>query len=261
MLTIHPIHAFNDNFIWLLLKDNLAFVVDPGSADAVEQYLQQHPQIQLKGILITHHHHDHTGGIKQLQQKHDNKLTVYGPDNPNIDGINQPLAITPCSPVSINIAQLNTEASVYAVPGHTLDHIAYVIDGNLFCGDTLFSAGCGRLFEGSAEQMHDALIRFKQLPANTKVYCAHEYTQANVNFALAVDPTNKALNDYDAWVTNQRKNNLNTIPTTIAQQLAINPFLRTDNQTIQQSVARYCKQVLATEVDTFAQLRRWKDNF
>jgi hydroxyacylglutathione hydrolase len=150
---------------------------------------------------------------------------------------------------------------VMEVPGHTLDHIAFLGHGIIFCGDTLFSAGCGRLFEGSPEQMHHSLNKIKRLPDSTKIYCTHEYTQANVTFALAVEPNNIALQQYSKWVDEMRTANTPTLPSTLKEQKEINPFLRAHELCVKTAAEAYCKNTLADDVAVFTAVRRWKDEF
>ncbi|MCL1078675.1 hydroxyacylglutathione hydrolase [Parashewanella spongiae] len=257
MISIKAIPAFQDNYIWCITRDNKhAFVVDPGDAEAVTQHLVKH-QMSLAGILITHHHADHTGGITELLNTHGLDIPVYGPLSRHIPQITQPV-----SEGELFIKNINSTAEVLSIPGHTLDHIAYLIEGHLFCGDTLFSGGCGRIFEGTPEQMTDSLSKITKLSPETMVYCAHEYTQSNMEFAVHVDPENKELAEYFNWVKQQRNQNQITLPSTIKQELKINPFLRCDNPLIQQTICReYPLNKLENKTQYFAQLRKWKDNF
>ncbi|WP_076536755.1 hydroxyacylglutathione hydrolase [Shewanella sp. UCD-KL21] len=275
MLSVIGISAFNDNYIWLIHQknSNQAYVVDPGCGQSVLDYLKGSP-LELAGILITHHHADHTGGIAQLQQAFNNKLEVYGPETEHIAGITYPIK----GEALLTLNGLDNALSVISVPGHTSGHIAYFYQpltntnsdsnasdanssGALFCGDTLFSGGCGRLFEGTAEQMANSLAKLADLPPNTQVYCAHEYTAANLKFALQAEPNNKALQQYSQSVTLSRNNNMATIPTTIATELAINPFLRTNSKEIKQVIAAKFQVEKPTALQTFTLLREWKNNF
>lgn len=251
---ITPIKAFNDNYIWCIHNTQHSLVVDPGDAAPVVAHLQQQ-QLSLQGILITHHHWDHTDGIEQLLAIYPD-IPVFGPHN-HITTITHRL----CEGEQLHLPSLDIAMQVLAVPGHTLDHIAYYGDIGLFCGDTLFSAGCGRLFEGSPAQMLDAMDKFKQLPDQTKVYCTHEYTLANLAFAQAVEPQNLNVQQYSQWVRQQRENSAATLPSQIGQEKAINPFMRTDNAQVKMAIERHCQQSLSDEVAVFTQLRRWKDNF
>ncbi|CAM4108015.1 hydroxyacylglutathione hydrolase [Shewanella aquimarina] len=259
MHTVTPIPAFNDNYIWLIhAKESRGYyVVDPGDACAVLDYLQRH-QIVLDGILITHHHSDHTGGIAELQAQHDHKLTVYGPDNENIKGINHPIS---GQTRAVKPEKLDSEAKIFHLPGHTLGHIAYLIDNHLFCGDTLFSAGCGRLFEGTPAQMRQSLLTLAQLDDDTLVYPAHEYTQANLAFALTVEDDNEALIAHANMVKQLRERNEPSLPTSIAVEKQINPFLRPEQPSIKQNLSRHFAQDVTDNDTSFTLLRQWKDNF
>ncbi|QIR14555.1 hydroxyacylglutathione hydrolase [Shewanella aestuarii] len=261
MIQIHTIPAFTDNYIWLIRPTNrAAIVVDPGCAKSVISYLEQH-EIQLAAILVTHHHNDHTGGIELLQQHYNNTLAVYGPGNENISGITVPIVLSEHSQMTLNIAELDSSIRVISVPGHTSGHLAYLIDGNLFCGDTLFSGGCGRLFEGTAEQMAKSLSLLAALPKETKVYCAHEYTEANLAFAKVVMPDNVALSSYQKKVISLRKLNQATIPSTIETESQINPFLRCETTEVQLQLSSHFNQIISNEIQAFTLLRQYKDNF
>lgn len=259
MLSITPIAAFNDNYIWLISNtvNQHNYVVDPGDSDVVLAYLAQQG-ITLNGILITHHHYDHTGGIAGLQAHFDHKLPVYGPDNEGIEGITHPIT---AQTDSILLPKFAAPITIFHLPGHTLGHIAYLIETHLFCGDTLFSAGCGRLFEGSAKQMLQSLTQLCQLNDNTQLYPAHEYTLANLKFAHHVEPNNLALQQYHQQAKQLRAENRPTLPTTLAQEKAINPFLRADSQEIQQNLSTHFQQPISDILSSFTLLRQWKDNF
>lgn len=258
MLTVTPLPAFDDNYIWAIQTSNIsgAYVVDPGDDDVVIQFLSD-KQIPLLGVLITHHHHDHTGGIAKLLSYYGSNTPVYGPSLENIEGVNNPLEA--CT--SLTLQGIDLKAEVIEVPGHTLGHIAYVIEDALFCGDTLFSAGCGRLFEGTPQQMLTSLTRLTQVGDDKKVYCTHEYTLANLRFANRVDPSNLQLQQYTHHSQQLRASNTPTLPSTIAQEKAINPFLRCHSTEIQQSLVEQFQQPIKSDVNCFALLRQWKDNF
>ncbi len=253
-LIVHAIPAFSDNYIWLFHQsgENKAYVVDPGDATPVLEALDN-LLLNLEGILITHHHSDHVGGISQLLSSQ--PVPVYGPN-----GIPQ---VTDILVDGDTLAITNTLFQVMEIPGHTLDHIAYfnAHESLLFCGDTLFANGCGRLFEGTPEQMSHSLSTLASLPMETKVYCAHEYTQANTKFALTVEPENQLLRQRAKEIDILRANNIPTIPTTIGAELATNPFLRVNERSIQQAASRYCHHTIANETEAFTQIRRWKDEF
>ncbi|MCE9678813.1 hydroxyacylglutathione hydrolase [Shewanella sp. AS1] len=258
MLKVTPIPAFNDNYIWLV-SDNQShhFVVDPGDADAVIAHLKQQ-QIALTGILITHHHFDHTGGIEKLQKHFNQALLVYGPDNENITGLTHPIS---SKIKQIELPLTRKPVEILHLPGHTLGHIAYQIESHLFCGDTLFNAGCGRLFEGTPEQMLASLNRIAALDDNTLLYPAHEYTLANLKFALTVEPDNQNLHKYHQDALQLRAQNRPTLPTMLGQQKAINPFLRSDSPSIWQHTASHFQQPIQDGQTCFTLLRQWKDNF
>lgn len=250
-----PIPAFTDNYIWCLHNDTHAVVVDPGDAAPVQQFCAQH-QLSLAAILITHHHHDHTGGIAALTAANSD-LPVIGPRGGHIQGLTK----TVTEGDSVALPVIDCDFTVLTLAGHTLDHIGFFGHKVLFCGDTLFSAGCGRLFEGSPEQMYQALTKLSRLPATTQVCCAHEYTLANLKFALTVEPENTALQAYKDWAEVQRQQGLPTLPSDIHTQNEINPFLRCHKESVKESVNQYHKQTLTRTVDTFAGLRKWKDEF
>ena len=259
MLNVHTIPAFNDNYLWLVHRsdDRNAYIVDPGCAKSVIDYLAT-TDLNLVGILITHHHNDHTGGIKQLQQHFNHKLEVYGPSNEPIEGLTQQLS--PNAAIYIEIPRLG-KTQVFAVPGHTLGHIAYCIDNKLFCGDTLFSGGCGRLFEGTPKQMLKSLNLLAALPDNTQVFCAHEYTLANLAFAQHVIPHNSKLNQYALKAAHLRSQNKPTIPSTIALEKAINPFLRCHLNETQVAISSKYNIENIDDIQTFTLLREWKNQF
>ncbi|MDF0606398.1 hydroxyacylglutathione hydrolase [Neisseriaceae bacterium TC5R-5] len=251
MFTVTPVRAFTDNYIWVLQDGDAAVVVDPGDATPVNHFLHQQ-QLRLEAILLTHHHADHTGGVAALQQTWPN-LPVYGPAN--ISGVTH--AVQEGSQITLSFAQ----ALVMEVPGHTLDHVAYYFEKALFCGDTLFGAGCGRVFEGTPQQMLASLKKISQLPASTKIYPAHEYTLANLRFALAVEANNPVLAIRSSRDQALRERDQATLPSTLSLELASNPFLRTAQTSIQQAVAQYSEQPFSDEATTFALLRAWKNQF
>lgn len=271
MINITPIKAYSDNYIWAItnkeanIKTNThkMALVDPGDADVCMDFIENN-QLILSAILITHHHSDHTGGIEKLIaycQKNRWPLTVYGPANEKIPHCDVKLI----EKNSVNLSDLNINFQIIDLPGHTAGHIAYYTNGGieplLFCGDTLFSGGCGRLFEGSPEQMLNSLTKLANLPENTKVYCAHEYTQANLKFALAVEPSNEALLSYSEKVNDLRAKEKATIPTSIEVEKQINPFLRSHEQTVQTSAMQFDNNTQPSSLDTFTTIRRWKDQF
>ena len=267
-LQIHPIPAFTDNYIWCLHDQQQAVVVDPGDAVPVRHYLQQQG-LSLAGILVTHHHPDHVAGINTLVEQWPG-ITVWGPAQERIPAMTQPLK----QGDSVTLP-LELQLSVMEVPGHTLGHIAYFcekLDAQdsssqstkspvLFCGDTLFSSGCGRLFEGTPEQMFASLGLFRRLPAETRVYCTHEYTLSNLKFALAVEPDNADIQQRQADVEKLRAAHRPSLPSNLGLERLVNPFLRTDQTDVVEAVIRNCGARPASEVQTFAKLRAWKDHF
>ena len=245
------IPAFNDNYIWLVCVGNCAVAIDPGCAAPLLSYIKRY-QIYLEAILITHHHHDHVGGLTELTTH----LTcpVYGP--PGIVGVNRVVA----DGDRLNLSSLPLSFEVLSVPGHTLDHLAYYGESMLFCGDTLFACGCGRLFEGVAAQLLSSLERLAALDGATQVYCAHEYTLANERFALQVEADNAMLQRRYHDDQQRRQQQLPTLPSSIALERATNPFLRCHEATVAQRV----QQVMATPntlpLTIFTALRHWKDH-
>lgn len=247
MLTILP--AFDDNYIWLFGLPGRRIVVDPGDARVVIDALNDEVPA---AILITHHHGDHIGGLPELCARWPD-VPVYAPEDPRI-----PLATRRVQNGDVVTAG-DMSFEVIAVPGHTLSHVAYVGEGHLFCGDTLFSLGCGRLFEGTPQQMLNSLQRLSQLPASTKVCCAHEYTAGNAAFALTVDPDNADLKAYAVQIAELRAAGHPTLPSTLALEKACNPFLRSDTPAIIDRVSSHSGQILSNPAAQFAALRAWKD--
>jgi hydroxyacylglutathione hydrolase len=258
-VTLTPLPAFDDNYIWMLDNGRQALVVDPGDAAPVLRALQER-SLTLAGILVTHHHGDHVGGLAELRPHLQGP--IYGPAQENI-----PKPYTPLN-AGDRVELLGLEFSVIDVPGHTAGHIAYfhaAAEGEpplLFCGDTLFSAGCGRLFEGTPVQMHASLSALADLPAETRVCCAHEYTLSNLRFARHVEPGNAALRAHEAWARMQREQGLPTLPSTIAVERAINPFLRAAEPEVAHAAQAHQADTAADNpVAVFATLRQWKNDF
>lgn len=253
MTAVLHVAAFADNYIWLIRYEaGRAAIVDPGEAAPVVAALEQH-RLTPGAILCTHHHGDHVGGVEELLTRY--PVPVYGPAREPIPGITQRLG----EGNRVRLGDL--EFTVLEVPGHTAGHIAYYGHGRLFCGDTLFSAGCGRLFEGTAEQMYASLTRLAELPADTAVYCAHEYTAANLRFALAAEPENETAHAYLARVEALTGRRRPSLPSTIDLEKQINPFLRSHLPALRAAAEKHTGRALAAPVEVFAALRRWKDGF
>jgi len=251
MFEISFIPAFKDNYIWLLTRGKRAFVVDPGDAAPVIDRLVA-DDLRLEGILVTHHHADHQGGIAALAARW--HPVVYAPGNESITGCTHPLF----GGESIDV--LGQALDVMAVPGHTLGHLAYVAPGLVFCGDTLFGAGCGRLFEGTPAQMTASLDRIAGLPDDTRAYCAHEYTAMNLPFALAVEPDNAALRARVAKVSALRAAGLPTVPLHLGEEKATNPFLRCGEPAVVAAGLQHAA-INREKVEIFAAIRRWRNDF
>jgi hydroxyacylglutathione hydrolase len=255
MAQVEPINAFEDNYIWAI-RDTIkkqVWVVDPGQAKPVLSYLKQH-NLTLAGILITHHHWDHTNGVAELVDAYP-EITVYGPAHSKFSGITHSLD------AGDTIHVMGLPLTVLRTPGHTLDHICYTNDTLCFTGDTLFSAGCGRLFEGSAEQMWHSFQQFSQFSDETLIYCTHEYTSANLAFATAVEPSNDNIKAHIDWVTGQRKKGQPSLPTHFGLERQINPFLRAHFAHMRDHLPQHLANHTSHPWSNFAQIRAWKDEF
>jgi len=255
---ISAVSAFSDNYIWLVSNGSQALVVDPGQAQPVLQVLEEQ-QLSLNTILLTHHHDDHVGGVAELVAQTGAK--VWGPAS----------EVLPVCDVALvegdtfeNTA-LKLKLSVLDIPGHTAGHIAFFgtfgTTPVVFCGDTLFAAGCGRVFEGTPAQMTASLAKLAALPVNSHVYCAHEYTLSNMRWACAVEPDNAALQRWQEHANEQRRLNQPTLPSSIELELACNPFLRVHRPNVVQAATKWAQRELTTPVEVFAALREWKNNF
>jgi hydroxyacylglutathione hydrolase len=255
-LTVTPVPAFNDNYLWVLARGHQAAVVDPGDAAPVQRALDRQG-LRLTAILVTHHHGDHVGGVAELKAL--TGATVFGPAGEDIDDIDRPLN------GGDEIEVLGTGYRVIDVPGHTAGHIAYFAAAEkpplLFCGDTLFACGCGRLFEGTPPQMMASLDRLAALPASTRVYCAHEYTLANIRFALTIEPHNAALLERAARDRATRERGESTVPSTIGLELATNPFLRCEEPAVRAAITGSSTAHEVDRTSIFASLREKKNNF
>ncbi|MFN7096556.1 MAG: hydroxyacylglutathione hydrolase, partial [Gammaproteobacteria bacterium] len=229
-----------------------AIVIDPGDAKPVVTFLQQQ-QLQLNAILITHHHWDHSGGVAELKHHYD--VPVYGKTRETVADITHPVA------ENDTIKLDNLTLDVIEIPGHTLDHIAYYAPGMLFCGDTLFSAGCGRVFEGTTAQMYASLQKIAALPDDTAIYCGHEYTLNNLLFAQTVEPDNAPLAQKLAQVRQLRHENKSTLPSLLEAEKTFNPFLRCDKSSVIAAAEKYSHTSLNDPIDVFSVIRNWKNNF
>ena len=257
MIQVISVPAFTDNYIWLVTNEQRQFaaVVDPGDAQPVIDELQRRNMSPV-AILITHHHRDHTGGIEKLLEAYPG-LPVYGPASEYIAHMTRALG----EGQQVVLEELGLSFTVMDVPGHTAGHIAYYGEGSLFCGDTLFSAGCGRLFEGSPSQLASSLAKLAALPDDTQVYCTHEYTLSNLAFAHAAEPHNPARDAYAARCKALRAANQPTLPSTIGLEKAINPFLRSEQPGIHDAIAAHHGTRPANALECLTALRAWKDNF
>lgn len=255
MYSVKPLSAFTDNYIWLLeTSDGRCAVVDPGEAGPVLAELDSR-NLKLEAILLTHHHRDHTGGVADILARF--PVPVYGSADSKVSSINHFLRD------GEHIRILDTEFRILAIPGHTLDHIAFYSEApvpRLFCGDTLFAGGCGRLFEGTPEQMYRSLEKLAGLPDATEVYCAHEYTLSNLRFALSLEPENPLLQERLAQCEDLRSRQQPTLPSRMDLERATNPFLRCHEAPLQDAAKRSGASANSV-VDVFAQIRRLKDNF
>lgn len=259
MLNIIPIPAFKDNYIWMLHNQRHAVAVDPGDATPVRAWLDAH-NIRLAAILCTHHHADHSGGICELVEVYN--VPVYGPQHENIPCVSQAVG----EGDAVQIKDLDITLDVLDIPGHTRGHVAYLFSlrgmKGVFCGDTLFGCGCGRLFEGTAAQLLHSLQRLAHLPDHTQVYCAHEYTEANIRFALACEPGNAQLKQRQADARALRADGLPTLPSTIGLEKNTNPFLRcTQPEVVRAAQLNSGVEFPSNELAVFTALREWKNHF
>ncbi|HEX9788546.1 MAG TPA: hydroxyacylglutathione hydrolase, partial [Candidatus Binatia bacterium] len=235
-------------------KSKIAAILDPSEADPVLSRIDQE-QVALGAILNTHHHRDHTGGNEGILARHQAQVYGHPSDKERIPGFTRGVD----EGDEIQIGEI--KGRVFFIPGHTAGHIAYLFDNNLFCGDTLFTAGCGRLFEGTPEQMHASLNRLMELPDNTKVYCGHEYTESNLRFAMSLEPKNPKLVSRFERVQGLRSRGASTVPATLEEEKQTNPFLRWDSKEIHASLKSANPQVRLDPLSVFTAVRKMKDAF
>ncbi len=248
------LRAFADNYIWTIRDAGHAAVVDPGDARPVIEYLERE-KLELVAILNTHHHADHVGGNAALLAR--TRVPVYGPHDERIPEVDHRLG----DGESFVLPHFNIEFETLEIPGHTRSHVAFVGGGMLFCGDTLFAAGCGRLFEGTPRQMHDSLTRLSRLPDDIRVYCGHEYTLSNIRFARAAEPENRLLPELEARMQALRDRDQPTLPSTIGQEKATNPFMRVGEASVARNASNRAAKKLSDPVSVLAEIRDWKNNF
>jgi hydroxyacylglutathione hydrolase len=256
-INVRPVRAFSDNYIWLIESPKTrgrVVAVDPGEAAPVIAELQRSGS-SLAAILLTHHHADHIGGVPELLRHAE--VPVIGPDDTRI----APRTRTVKGGERCDMPDLGLVFEILQVPGHTLSHIAFWGHGALFCGDTLFSAGCGRMFEGTPAQMNASLNKLRELPPDTRVFCGHEYTAANLRFALTVDPANDAALEYQSSVDRMRAEDRPSLPSTMGLEGRVNPFLRCDDPVVAMAAEKHAGRSLKAPADVFGALRAWKDQF
>ncbi len=257
MLQVSFARAFRDNYIWLIhapSEPRRVVAVDPGDAAPVHEALEQRG-LELAAIFATHHHHDHVGGISELRSRY--QVAVFGPRAEQVPDCDHALGQDDVA----DLPRLGLNFQVLDIPGHTAGHIAFYGHGAVFCGDTLFSAGCGRLFEGTPAQMVASLAKLMDLPDDTAVFCGHEYTLDNLRFALHADPANQDARSYQQACTSMLAERGCTLPSSISLEKRVNPFLRCDTPGIREAVSRHTSQPASDTIDVFAGLRAWKDGF
>jgi hydroxyacylglutathione hydrolase len=255
MLYCTPIPALKDNYIWLFkgsVSSNYAYIVDPSDAMPAIEFLDRN-QLILNGILVTHHHNDHTAGVSRLVKQ--TNVPVYGPKVINCvthptDNLNY-----------LKLAHIEQAFSIIAIPGHTLEHIAFYGNNALFCGDTLFAGGCGRVFEGTHTQMLHSLKTLSALPDDTQIYCAHEYTLNNLKFAQQIEPSNVSITEYQGYFEQRLATQQCTLPSKIKIEHVINPFLRCNNKEVIESACNYANKNSMNELEVFTAIRNWKNHF
>jgi hydroxyacylglutathione hydrolase len=253
-LSVNPVRAFQDNYVWTLRSGANAAVVDPGEAGPVLAYLRTH-KLNLTAIMNTHHHADHVGGNAELLEHY--PVPVYGPYDDRIPTVSERVR----EGDTFTLPGFALELKVFEIPAHTRTHIAFYGGGMLFCGDTLFACGCGRLFEGTPANMHAALTKLAGLPGATRVYCGHEYTLSNIKFARAVETGNTALVEWEQAAAALRAKDQPTLPSTLDEELAANPFMRCNEPAVVAAASKHAGQALTDPVSVLGALRDWKNNF
>ncbi len=256
MVTLWPIPVFDDNYVWVLEKEGVASVaiIDPGDGVATLAALERRV-LEPCAVLLTHHHADHVGGVDEIIDRYE--VEVYGPAREAIQAVNRPVSDLDV----VRIAKIGIELTAIDVPGHTAGHVAYLGPGLVLPGDTLFTGGCGRVFEGTPSQMFNSLQRLAELPPDTGVYCAHEYTLANLRFACQVEPGNEDLQRRLASAEARRAEDQPTVPSTIGEELRTNPFLRCDVPEVRAAAEAHAGTQLGSEAEVFAAVRAWKDGW
>lgn len=254
-LEIRPIRSLADNYIWVLYRSNdeSAAVVDPGSSAPVLDFLEE-KQLSLSSILITHTHWDHINGIEELLQRFPD-AKVFGPEGSKTPGLTDPVR----EDDRLLLKELGVELQVIEIPGHTVEHVAYLGEGALFCGDTIFSCGCGRVFSGTFDQLADSITRLSSLPPETQMFCTHEYTVDNIGFAKWVDPENADLLDRDEETMALVERGEPTLPSTIGEELKCNPFMRLHDAVVVAAAEQHAGRKLGGYREVFRELRTWKD--
>jgi hydroxyacylglutathione hydrolase len=254
MVAIHAVPAFKDNYIWMLEESGRAAAVDPGDAAPVEEFLARRG-LQLSAVIATHHHADHVGGLPALAARW--KCPTFGPAREVAAELTHRFS----EGERFEVPGIGFELEAIDIPGHTAGHVAFTGAGILFCGDTLFACGCGRLFEGTPPQMVASLAKLARLPGDTRVFCGHEYTLANIKFAEAVEPGNRVLAERKSRDEAKRAQGVPTLPSTIGEELATNPFLRCTEPEVVASAERHAGRKLSDPVEVFAEIRAWKNAF